>query len=259
MTTPAPLASGPDTVALELIAARAWPAARATRFGGWRLHGSSGFSGRINACWPLEDPGRPVFEAISEAEAWYDDLGLPPLFKVVDGACQPPDLLEHLSGLGYRARTETVMMIGPSGGEGGGAVALSEDVDEGFAGVFAATASDPGDARERLETLARIPRPRRVARLDFAGVPAAIGACAVGDDWAGLFAMRTDPAHRRRGFARQVLEALLAWAGEAGANRAWLQVEADNSPAIALYAAAGFTEAYRYRYWFKPERPHGAL
>ena len=31
----------------------------------------------------------------------------------------------------------------------------------------------------------------------------------------------------------------------------WLQVEAENTGAIALYESAGFTEAYRYRYWAK--------
>jgi GNAT superfamily N-acetyltransferase len=251
--------SPPDTVALELITARAWPAARAARIGGWRLYGSSGFSNRINACWPLQDPGRPLAEAIAEADAWYGAMDLPLVFKIVDGACAPRTLMERLPDLGFRRRAETIVMTGPVGGSSDPAVALGGEVDEGVASVFAATANDPGDARERLETLSRIPAPRVLARLDVDGAPAAIGACAAADGWAGLFAMRTNPDHRRRGLARRVLGSLLDWAEEAGADRAWLQVEADNAPAIALYAAAGFEEAYRYRYWFRPDRPHGAL
>jgi ribosomal protein S18 acetylase RimI-like enzyme len=90
------------------------------------------------------------------------------------------------------------------------------------------------------------------ARLDVGGAPAAIGACAVEGDWAGVFAMRTDPAHRRLGLARRVLGTLLAEASAAGARRAWLQVEDGNPGAIALYRGAGFAEAYRYRYWARP-------
>jgi GNAT superfamily N-acetyltransferase len=244
--------SAADIVALELISTRAWPAARESGIGGWRLYATSGFSGRINACWPLGEPDLPTAEAVAAAETWYDGQGLAPVFKIVDRAFQPPGLVDHLSSHGYRARTETIMMTGPVGGLGDSAVALGEAVDDGVAAVFAATADSPGDARERLETLARIPGPRAVARLDMGGVPAAIGACAVGDGWAGLFAMRTETAHRRQGLARRVLGALLAWERGAGADRAWLQVEADNAAAISLYAAAGFVEVYRYRYWSRP-------
>ena len=244
-----------EIVDLETVSARAWPAVRRGALGGWRLNATSGFSGRINACWPLGDPGLPSSEAIAAVEAWYATEGLPALFKAVDGSCAPPDLAPRLADLGYRPRTETLMMVGPAAPTPvDPGVALGDGVDPTFETVFVVTAADPGDARERLDTLARIPAPRVFARLDVSGAPAAIGAAAVEGDWAGVFAMRTDPNHRRMGLARRVLSALLGSAADHGAGRAWLQVEADNPGAIALYAAAGFEEAYRYRYWFKPDQ-----
>jgi ribosomal protein S18 acetylase RimI-like enzyme len=239
----------PEVVALEQLAARAWPAARDSRIGGWNLYASSGFSGRINACWPLEDPGEPLATAVARTEAWYQDQGLPCVFKLIDGAGQPEALAHWLAGLGYGPHTETLMMVGPAGGLVDPAVRLAPYLDEPFAAVFAATAPDPGDARERLETLARVPTPRAFARLDVAGEAAAIGAGAVEGEWAGVFAMRTDARYRRQGLARRVLTSLLANSSREGASRVWLQVEADNDAAIALYAAAGFAEVYRYRYW----------
>ncbi len=241
-------------VVLETVAARAWPAAETARLGGWRLFASSGFSGRINACWPLEDPGLEVQAAIAWVEAWYAERRLPPLFKVVDSACAPLDLTMRLAARGYRPRTATIMMTGDVAYREDGGVAVVDVVDDAFAAVFAATAHDPADARERLETLARIPWPRAFARAEADGGPAAIGAGATEGEWTGVFAMRTDPRFRRRGLARRVLDTLLARAAAAGAKRAWLQVEADNTAAIALYEAAGFSEAYRYGYWFRPER-----
>ena len=238
-----------EILALESVSARAWPAARAMGLGGWRLHASAGFSGRINACWPLGDPGIDLDDAIAHTETWYEGHALPSLFKIVDAACLPAILPERLAVLGYRPHTETIMMIGPAAGPPDRAVVVDETVEADFAAVFAATAYGPGDARERLETLERVPRPRAFARLDAAGSPAAIGACAAEDDWAGVFAMRTDPRFRRQGLARRILASLMAFAAGAGASRAWLQVEAVNTGAIALYRAAGFTEAYRYRYW----------
>jgi ribosomal protein S18 acetylase RimI-like enzyme len=241
--------SGPEILALETISARAWPAARQTGLGGWRLHASAGFSGRINACWPLGEPGADLDDAIARVESWYESHALARLFKIVDAACVPARLPERLAALGYRPHTETIMMIGPTTGSHDAGAVMDDVVDADFAAVFAATALGPGDARERLETLDRVPRPRAFARLDVAGLPAAIGACAAEDEWAGVFAMRTDPRHRRQGLARRILGSLMGFAAGAGATRAWLQVEAVNAGAIALYEAAGFSEAYRYRYW----------
>jgi GNAT superfamily N-acetyltransferase len=243
--------SAADILALETISARAWPAARRASLGGWRLNAASGHSGRINACWPLEDPGLALDDAIAGVEAWYASQALPSLFKIVETAGIRPALPARLSAIGYRPRTETIMMIGPAGGGSESSVSLSDIVETNFAAVFSAAADSPGDARERLETLSRVPAPRAFALLHRQGEPAAIGACAAEGDWAGVFAMRTDPRFRRQGLARRVLAALMAFAQGAGAVQAWLQVEAENTGAIALYESAGFTEAYRYRYWAK--------
>jgi GNAT superfamily N-acetyltransferase len=60
--------------------------------------------------------------------------------------------------------------------------------------------------------------------------------------------MGTRPEARRRGAATAVLHALAAWAAANGCPRSYLQVEEDNPGARALYARAGFTDAYRYHY-----------
>ncbi len=59
-----------------------------------------------------------------------------------------------------------------------------------------------------------------------------------------------DPAHRRRGLGRRVIEALLGRAEVLGAERATLEVAADNAAAVGLYGALGFqTAGRRCRYY----------
>ncbi len=238
-----------DPAILEPLADDAWPARERQRLGGWRLNASSGYSMRINACWPLAAPDRDPEAAIDAVEAWYASRGLPPRFKLTDGVFAPADLADRLAARGYRQSKDTVVMVGPTGGEGNLSVAISSAPDETFEAVFTASAGDPEDGRERIEALGRMPPPACFARLDLDGAPAAIGVAALGGGFAGVFGMRTVPAHRRKGLARRVLLTLLAEARRQGVDRAWLQVEADNAPAIALYAAEGFEPAYRYRYW----------
>lgn len=239
-----------DPAVLEPLADDAWPARERARLGDWRLNASAGRSMRINACWPLGAPDRDPEAALDAVEAWYAARGLPPRFKLTDGL-DVSDLAARLAARGYGATKETLVMLGPTGGAGDGNVRVAASPDAAFEAVFTATAGDPQDGRERIEALARIPAPARFARLDVDAAPAAIGASAIGGGYAGVFGMRTAPDHRRKGLARRVLRALLGEAATLGAERAWLQVEADNAPAVALYADEGFSPAYAYRYWVR--------
>jgi GNAT superfamily N-acetyltransferase len=238
-----------DPAVLEPLADDAWPARERERLGGWRLNASSGHSMRINACWPLATPDRDPEAAIAAVEAWYAARGLPPRFKLTDRVVAPADLAERLAARGYQAGKDTLVMTGPTGGEGDPAVDLFPTPDATFEAVFTASAGDPEDGRERIEALGRIPPPAFFAKLDIEGAPAAIGVAALGGGFVGVFGMRTVPTRRRKGLARRVLRTLLAEARREGVERAWLQVEADNAPAIALYVDEGFEPAYRYRYW----------
>jgi N-acetylglutamate synthase len=237
---------------LEPVTARAWRAAEEAALGGWRLNASAGYSGRINACWPIGEPGMDAVEALAAVEAWYAARGFAPRFRLTDDLVVPGDLPAHLIRAGYGPGTETLVMTAPLPQRLNVAVRILDDPDDRFAGVFAGASSDPLDAQERLEALARVPVPRGFALAQADGAPAAIGACAVEAPWVGIFAMRTLPAFRRRGLGRAVLDSLLARAAVFGATQAWLQVEADNAGARRLYEAAGFSEAYRYRYWSRP-------
>ncbi len=55
-----------------------------------------------------------------------------------------------------------------------------------------------------------------------------------------LFSMWVDPAGRRRGIGRRLIEALDAWASRWGAQRTVLWVFAGNEPAIRFYLRLGF-------------------
>lgn len=60
---------------------------------------------------------------------------------------------------------------------------------------------------------------------------------------AEILTLAVDPAARRRGLARALVEAAAGAARMAGAEALFLEVAHDNGPAIALYEGAGFTRA----------------
>ncbi|MGZ0237472.1 GNAT family N-acetyltransferase, partial [Streptomyces sp. CPS1] len=54
------------------------------------------------------------------------------------------------------------------------------------------------------------------------------------------------------GLATEVMAALARRALAEGASAAWLQVESDNEPARALYAALGFSRHHAYHHFREP-------
>lgn len=60
--------------------------------------------------------------------------------------------------------------------------------------------------------------------------------------------MEVASAYRRRGLARLVLTSLAAYASSRNADRLYLQVAEENTPAEHLYTGAGFEPHHRYHY-----------
>jgi ribosomal-protein-alanine N-acetyltransferase len=73
-------------------------------------------------------------------------------------------------------------------------------------------------------------------------------------DEAEIITLGVDPGRRRRGLGRALLDAGLNESAARGAARLFLEVAADNSAALALYRAAGFTEVgKRPDYYHRPD------
>lgn len=124
-----------------------------------------------------------------------------------------------------------------------------------FDRALEASATSASDLAERRGIAARVPSPAAFGSRERDGRVVAVGACVVAQDLAGIYLMRTVPDARRQGHALHLLRALLDWAvNTQKAHYAFLQVDADNTPAIRLYEREGFDALTAYHYWKKPQR-----
>ena len=112
---------------------------------------------------------------------------------------------------------------------------------------------DDDTAIANAELLARTPGDVIGVAATVKGSIVGLGRGVVTEGWLGIFGMVTAAEHRGLGVGASVLAELLREGRRLGATGAYLQVEADNAPALALYAAAGFTPAYDYDYWAPAE------
>ena len=239
---------------LETLADRAWPPTEVIPCDGWELRATGpGIGRRVNSVATVADGTLPLHERISLAEDFYRRRGLAPIFKLTVSSL-PADLDRVLAALGYRVDAPVSVRTLDLPADPPTVPALIEaHPSEEWRRVNTAAGEHYGAApRIFLDLIARIQAPLAFVSIHDGGVAAAVGMAVAEDGWVGLFEIGTHPGHRRRGLARQVVGALLAWGVEHGAAGAYLQVMPANSPALALYEGLGFAEAYRYWYRVAP-------
>ncbi len=240
--------------AIEKAALWAWPPERTRGLAGWLLRQGATATRRQNSVQTLAFSGEVALDrAIAAVEAWYAGFGQVACFQLT-AASRPEGLDAALAARGYRLESPSLVMVRD----------LTEPVPEppgillegrATALVMQAVADPRWPAAERAARaalFARIRRPSTFAVRTVGGVPVAGGLAVVDGGLVGICAMRTMATARRQGHGRAVLDRLLAWGRAMGAGTAWLQVEADNAPAVALYAAAGFEPLYGYHYRVAP-------
>ncbi|MEU3477314.1 GNAT family N-acetyltransferase [Streptomyces sp. NPDC033754] len=245
---------GPSATFPELAraTARAWQPVESEPLGEWTLRAADGFTRRANSVLPLGDPGVPVAEALTRVREWYAARKLPAYVQTATGAEGTQELLcAELDRHGWRREVSAQVQIGalaPIGDQDAdvSAVRLSRTVDEAWLSRYQRF-GEPSPAVRPVLTSG--PSVWFASVAGTGEVPAAIGRCVVDGRWAGFMAVEVDPALRRRGLATTVMTALARQALDEGASASWLQVEADNDGARALYDGMGFAVHHHYHHY----------
>ena len=226
-------------------------------YDGWLLRVSPGKAKRARSVNPYFGSTLAVDIKIGHCEQLYADHGLPTLFRMTPFS-HPPHLERALEERGYVVYQPTYVQLVPldrppeASAETGielAAPPIEEFVDE----VAALRGSSTEQRAAHLERLASTPLATRaiVARQD--GRAIGCGQVALDRGLAGIYDMVTDAAFRGRGAASQIVVELLRWAWQNGATHAYLQVDSENTPALAVYRKFGFATAYTYHYRARPD------
>jgi ribosomal protein S18 acetylase RimI-like enzyme len=249
-----PAASYPE---LARIAARGWQPVESELLGEWELRAASGFTRRANSVLPVGDPGMPLDGALTAVRRWYGDRGLPAYIQTATGAAGTQEVLcAELEARGWTREVTAELWTGalaPVADRSGDGVVLSREADADWLARY----QRKGVSEVALRVLGSGPSVW-FATVPGADAPAAIGRCVVDGRWAGFAAVEVDPSLRRRGLASTVMAALAQRALDEGASAAWLQVEADNAGARALYERMGFAAHHAYHHYREPDVSGGS-
>ena len=172
--------------------------------------------------------------------------GTPTRYQLAPGSV-PADRDARLEARGYAREAESIVMTADlacaAGPIPGRPVALAPDADPRWAATWWAFDRGAAAPPALMAILRGAHGSLAHAILHADGKVGSVGRGNVDDGWLGVFAMATRPDRRRQGLAAAVLGALTEWGTKQGATTAYLQVDAHNHAAQALYRAAGFSEA----------------
>jgi N-acetylglutamate synthase len=241
---------------MEELSLNAWPALQTLLYDGWVLRFANGYTRRANSVNPLYASTLDVNEKIGACEQLYRRKGLKTVFKMTAHST-PMGLDELLVEKDYQADAHTsvqLLGLGDFSVTSSASIELAEDPADSWLAAYCRMSSVDATSRATLEQILRLIVPdRRFASITVAGQVIACGLGVLQNGYISLCNIATDPDLRRRGYARQILDGLLAWGKDGGAQRACLQVMLNNPPAMALYASLGFREIYQYWYRVGPE------
>jgi GNAT superfamily N-acetyltransferase len=240
---------------IEEATFNAWPASRTLLLDGWVLRFANGYTKRANSVNPLHNATLPADQKLALCEQLYASDGQPCRFRLAD--LGPDTALDGmLETCGYYVLDRSLVLLcdlerpGPWHTTRYGASARQAEWMDSY-GRLSNVA--PSTREPHSAILSNIAAPAFLAqRCDHDRV-VACGLAVCEGALVGLFDIVVDPAERRRGHGRRLLEELLAWAYARGARRAYLQVVEQNQAARALYASLGFKPAYRY--WYRVQAP----
>lgn len=230
---------------------RAWPATSVQYDGTWAVRLTAGHPAlRLNSVNPL-DPGdnRRIKERIARAARRFEAYGRPLTFRI--SPLSAPAISEYLDDRGWSVLKSSLVMR----------LTLSEAaVDDAMDQIplkdlnrFVSAAFQVHEYGAELrpgftEVVSAIRAEPGLFILEQEDRPVATAICVRDGSVAGLFEVATARGDRGQGFGRRMMLSALKWAHLRGAAEAWLQVEADNEPALALYRSLGFEEIYGYHY-----------
>jgi GNAT superfamily N-acetyltransferase len=228
---------------------------------GWLVRTLPGKARRARCVNALMPGLRPLDERLAAAEAACARSGVPLIFRITPFT-QPADLPAALQARGFRPVDPTRVLVAPQPPTrpppAPPAGLTLEPLDgEAFAeAVGALRGSPPELRRSHALRLAHSPVPYhgRVLRRRADGTVLVCGQVAVEPPLAGLYDVFTHPDARGQGLAGLLCEHLLSLGATLGATMGYLQVDAGNAPALAVYRRLGFVDAYGYQYL---ERPAG--
>ena len=241
----------------QLLTHRAWSAKETVNYKGWLVRLSEGVTMRVNSVLPLEYNGDNLRDDIQIVEEMYRNRNLPLIFQIPD-YYEPNNLVSFLEELGFQQIDETIVMsinlnekIPTEEGEDYNFIIEEQVSDEWFRNLQELSGFDNNKLKGFKSIISRTLNTNITCSLKIDEIIVSVVLGVIEEPFIAIFNLIVDTNHRRQGIGEFVMRKVLSYAKQKNLETMYLQVEANNLPAVKLYEKLGFNERFRYRYLVK--------
>ena len=231
---------------LDQICNETWPAVESLEVDGWLFRASSGVTNRANSVLPLlsaleSRTNTDFINKLASAREFYVARNLPTIFQIALPVWQElaaqlisAGAVETIRGNTMVADLNNLPVKLPTGFE----IQESDHVTQEWLAV------NPTAGLEKIIAGCKA----TYLSVSQGGEIVATVRTAITTDWSSLTRVYVDNKYRGLGLGKAIVSAAIIESLKAGATKAVLQVEANNSIAIGIYESLGFKFHHEYVY-----------
>lgn len=243
-----------DVLLFQELTHRAWLARDTVVHKGWLVRVSEGVTKRANSILPISYHGADLEQDVSIVDKLYKDNNLPLIFQISD-YFEPSNLVEYLQNSEFLVTDETIVMSTEieqdnfSPNKDGFDVVIEHDVDvKWYQALKRLTDIDSSKLEGFRKIISRTSNAKITCSVMKDDNPIGIVLGVIEEPFIGIFDLVVLSDYRRQGIGEFIMRLMMSYAQKSKLQTMYLQVEANNLPAVKLYKKLNFQERYRYRY-----------
>lgn len=252
-----------DIRAIETASAKAFPGSEHLLIDGWLARAATEPAPRSNSATPIGHSAGFAPVPLAPLASFYAERGAPVQLLVPERIGKPAQRLIDAEPGRWRLGGELLVMsveLAEGAFAADPRVVLDEAPHPQWLAMCRYRGRDlsPAEARDLVHPIDGQLRFARLVQDSGAGASSGTETAAVarvalttsedGRTWLGVSAVEVGERWRRQANGSKLVESILAWGAATGVDAAYLQVEASNEAAVAMYGKLGFIEHHRHRY-----------
>jgi GNAT superfamily N-acetyltransferase len=263
---------------VELASLASWPAFEQVEHYGWILRFANGHTKRANSVNVLNPGNGDLSKMIDHCESFYKKRAQPSIFRLlsfVDNSIQSildisenkPEILmqqdadincrrclldHYLASADYAYIDPSLVLYQKLDSKYNQSGSLITVEQESWLLTYCDILGiDLVTQNNHIKILRLVPTPSVFAVLEENGSAVACALGVVNNNFLGIFDIGVRQEFRNLGYGTRLLKQMLSWAWQEGAKSAYIQVMAQNAPAVRLYEKLGYRSIYHYWYRIK--------